>query len=232
MAQASAEAVAPERAAGKIAVMTGLAAEMKTLGTWGDTTKFFADCAASDPHRARLFLARMLAAGASRCLSFGLAGGLAPDLPAGSIVIAARVISAQGRYDCDADWVRQLTAALPMAHVGELWGQETILATPGLKQAVYHGTQCLACDMESQVVGAAASAAGLPFVALRVICDPADFVLPPAALLPLRADGTPNLSAIVGNLWRQPRQLPALLTLARHNRQALKALAVAAAAIR
>lgn len=174
----------------------------------------------------------MLAAGARRCLSFGLAGGLAPDLPAGSLVIAARVVSAQGRYDCDAAWVQQLSASLPGAHVGDLWGQETILAAPGLKQAVYHGTQCLACDMESQVVGAAATTAGLPFVALRVVCDPADFALPPAALLPLRDDGAPNLPAILRSLLRQPRQLPALMVLARHNQSALKALAVAAAAIR
>lgn len=221
-----------QAASGKIAVLTGLAAEMKALTKWGDTTKFIADCAASDPHRARLFLARMIAEGATRCLSFGLAGGLAPDLPAGSIVIAANIHSTQGRYGCDAAWLQALTVALPGAHVGDIWGQETILASPGLKQAVYHGTQCLACDMESQVVGALATNAGLPFAALRVVCDPADFALPPAALLPLRDDGMPNLSAIVGNLWQQPRQLPALITLARHNRQALRALAVAAAALR
>ena len=219
-------------ASGKIAVVTGLAAEMAALAQWGDKPQYVSACAASDPNRARLFLARMIADGATRCLSFGLAGGLAPDLPAGSIVIAARVVSAEGAYVCDARWVQQLVAALPAGHVGDIWGQETILASPGLKQAVYHGTQCLACDMESQVVGALATQAGIPFAALRVVCDPADFALPSAALLPLRADGAPNLVSILGNLLRQPRQLPALLTLARHNQSALKALARAAAALR
>lgn len=215
----------------KTAILTGLAAEMKVLDNRGDKTKFISACAASDSSRARLFLARMIAEGATRCLSFGLAGGVAPDLPAGSIVIAANVHSTQGCYACDAAWVRALTVALPGAHVGDIWGQETILQSPGLKQAVYHSTQCLACDMESQVVAAMATEAGLPFAALRVVCDPADFALPPAALLPLRGDGTPNLPAILGDLWRNPRQLSALLTLARHNQLALKALTQAAAAV-
>ncbi len=218
-------------ATGKTAVLTGLAAEMRALDNKGDKTKFVSVCAASDPHRARLFLGQMLAAGVNRCLSFGLAGGLAPDLPAGSIVVGSRVVSTHGRYECDSAWVRQLATALPGAHVGDIWGQETILASPGLKQAIYHGTHCLVCDMESQVVGGMAEAAGLPFVALRVVCDPADFALPPAALLPLHTDGTPNLPAILGDLWRHPRQLPALLTLAQHNRRALKALAQAAAVL-
>jgi hypothetical protein len=63
--------------------------------------------------------------------------------------------------------------------------------------------------MESHI--AAAEAHGLPFAACGVIIDPAHRVLPPAALVNLRPDGTPDIAAVLRSVIRQPYQLPALL---------------------
>jgi len=212
-----------------LGIMTGLAAEARlVLGA----TDCAVCCSASNPQRTREQMATLLAAGATHCLSFGIAGGLARDLVAGSVIIADHIASATGRWVCDPAWVTSCAAALPQARVGGLWGGEKIIADPAEKAALHQASDCLACDMESHIVAERAQAAGLPFLALRVVCDPADFALPSAALLPLRADGTPNLPAILGALARHPSQLPALITLGMHNRTAMQSLAQIAAYVR
>ena len=60
----------------------------------------------------------------------------------------------------------------------------------------------------------AASAAGLPFAALRAICDPAERSLPPAALVALDARGAVGFGAVLRSIGHDPGQLSALLTLA------------------
>ena len=59
-----------------------------------------------------------------------------------------------------------------------------------------------------------ANAAVKSLVASRVIIDPADRALPPAALVGLRSDGTPDVGAVFRSVLQQPSQLPALLRIA------------------
>jgi adenosylhomocysteine nucleosidase len=77
-------------------------------------------------------------------------------------------------------------------------------------------------------VSCAAPQAGIPFAALRAIADPADRNVPPAALLPLAADGRPDLARVLASLLRRPQQAAALFGLAREVRHGLAALARAA----
>lgn len=215
----------------KIAVLTGLRSEARLLERHTDKNSLIVQCAASVPERARHLVDAMVAAGATHCLSFGIAGGLAPDLPSGAIVIAESIAADHKVWPCDPAWVRRLSAALPAAHVGGIWGSDRILAGSGTKARLYHASHALTCDMESHILAAAAAAARLPFTAIRAVCDPAAFALPPAALLPLRPNGKPDLAAILRALIRQPRQLPALLRLASHNGRAHHALAQTVTAI-
>jgi adenosylhomocysteine nucleosidase len=76
----------------------------------------------------------------------------------------------------------------------------------------------------SHIAAAAAEAHDLPFAACRVIIDPAHRALPPAALVNLRQDGTPDIAAVLRSVIRQPRQLPALLRVAADARAAQLAL--------
>jgi hypothetical protein len=48
----------------------------------------------------------------------------------------------------------------------------------------------------------------------RTIVDPEDRDLPPAAVIALRHDGTPDVLAILRSVIRQPNQIPALMRTA------------------
>lgn len=216
---------ADERHATGLAVLTGLAAEARLVRSG------IVRCAAADPHRARLQMREMIARGARRCLSFGLAGALEPGLPSGSVVIGAQVLSRDGVWPCDAAWRQQLAAVLPMAHVGDVWGTDAIIAQARDKARCYGANRCLIADMESHIVAEAAVAAKLPCAVVRVVCDPAEFDLPPAALLPLCGGGAPDLFAILGNLLRHPSQFGALFRLGGHHCRAVRALAQAVQAL-
>ena len=76
-------------------------------------------------------------------------------------------------------------------------GSRTILATEDAKRAAWRETGALAVDMESAVVARAADAAGIPFLVLRAIADPAVRELPSAALIPLAENGTPALARVL-----------------------------------
>jgi hypothetical protein len=69
--------------------------------------------------------------------------------------------------------------------------------------------------MESHLAAEIAAANRIPFVACRVVLDPAHRTLPPAALIPLTHDGKPNIPAILRSVVGDPGQLPALLRLCR-----------------
>ncbi|MEX0759575.1 MAG: hypothetical protein WD100_08355, partial [Tistlia sp.] len=66
--------------------------------------------------------------------------------------------------------------------------------------------------------------AGLPFLVLRAVADPAGLALPPAALDALDERGRSRGWAVAGRLLAAPRQLPALLALARAAAAAERAL--------
>src|SRR5260370_10572972 len=87
-------------------------------------------------------------------------------------------------------------------------------ADPGRKQLLYAQTGAVAVDMESHIAAEIAAAHRIPFAASRVIIDPADRPLPPAALVGLRSDGTADVGAVFRSVLRQPSQLPALVRTA------------------
>ena len=93
------------------------------------------------------------------------------------------------------------------------------------KQALASATGALAVDMESHIAARLAAAHGLPFAALRVICDPAGRAIPPAAIAGMREDGGTDLGAILRALLRDPGQLPAMIRLAGDARTAFSFLA-------
>ena len=61
-------------------------------------------------------------------------------------------------------------------------GATRIVATQADKARAWIDTGALAVDLESAVVARAAAAAGIPFLVLRAIADPATRHLPPARL--------------------------------------------------
>src|SRR5438067_2384000 len=171
----------------------------------------------------------------AKCLvSFGVAGGLAPDLRPGHVILSAEVIGDEQRWRAGDAFQREVgdLARRIGAVQGPVLGSRDILASEDDKARAWRETGALAVDLESAIVARAAEAAGIPFLVLRAIADPARRELPPAALIPLAEDGTPSFSLVLAEVLRRPHQIAALFGLARETRQALTALAGPARALR
>ena len=165
--------------------------------------------------RERLF-ARIDAAAASGCagiISFGVAGGLDPALAAGDRIIATSVVTDAARYRTDEAWGRALLAALPGSVHADISGADVPIADPTDKLALRHAHRTVAVDTESHIAAAVAAGRGVPFAAVRVVLDPAHRRLPPAALVPLRRDGSADVRAVLGSVRRDPAQVPSLLRI-------------------
>jgi hopanoid-associated phosphorylase len=163
--------------------------------------------------------------GAVGIISFGIAGGLAPYLAAGDWVIGSGVRAGEERHPADLTWARRLLDALPGAVHADLAGVETPLANASDKRRLYESLGAVAVDMESHIAGRIAAARRIPFAICRTVIDAAHRDLPPAALVGLRHDGTPDVLALTQSIVQQPRQIPALARTAKDlwiARQALR----------
>jgi len=163
-------------------------------------------------------------AGGSGIISIGIAGGLAPGLAPGDWVIASGVVTIGVRIPTDNRWSQRLLTALPGAAYADISGVDAPIVDREDKRALHQSTGTVAVDMESHIAARIAAAHGVPFAACRVIIDPAERTLPPAALVGMRADGTPDVVAVVRSLIRQPRQVFALLRVVADARAARTAL--------
>ncbi|UVA81002.1 phosphorylase [Pandoraea commovens] len=152
--------------------------------------------------------------GARGLVSFGTAGGLIPGVKPGQWVIAHKVLDMpqQARESVTSiPWADALRRALPAALRADLAGVTAPVVTAEDKAALFRESGAAAADMESHIVARVAQAHGLPFVVARVVIDPAERSLPPAALAGMRPDGSVNLLGVLGSLAKNPLQLPALL---------------------
>ena len=192
--------------AGAVLAVTGLKAEARIAAGAGVTTL----AGGGDAARLALQLRDSLAHGAKAVISFGIAGGLAPSLPAGTVVIADAVEDGDARWPVDPSWRRGLIQALPHAACGDLAGVDRAVAGAEAKARLHRRSGALAVDMESHVAARLAAQYGVPFAALRIIADPAERSLPQAALVGMRPDGTTNVGAVLAALARKTRRSPGL----------------------
>lgn len=176
-----------------------------------------------DPARLRALLAAA-PADVSGVLSFGIAGGLDPALLTGDLVVATRVRGPGGAYAADYAWSAGLAQACG-ARLAMVAGANAIVGEPGRKRALHRATGAAVVDLETEAAAAFAASRGLPFAALRAVADTAAEVLPQAAAVGLTPDGRPAAGRVMLALLRQPRELPALLAVAKNSRAALVALA-------
>jgi adenosylhomocysteine nucleosidase len=213
------------------AAVTGLAAEAKIIRGIG----WRAVAAGGDASRTTAAIAGLVAEGASGLVSFGIGGGLDPALASGSLVLPLAVRDAAGaRLPVDRAWHGAVAAVLARigiaAATGDALGAAAIVATPERKRAL-HAAGAVIADLESHLVGRAAAAAGIPFLVVRAVADPAGESVPPAAQVGLDAEGHAALGPVLGSLLRHPGQLMALLRIAGETRAALRVLRRAAPAL-
>jgi adenosylhomocysteine nucleosidase len=162
-------------------------------------------------HGALLASRHLIETGVTGLISFGLAGGLDPALPAGTLVVADAVIAEGQVRHSDAT----LNARLGGATGPLCLGLDRIVASAAEKRSLARETGAALVDMESGAVAMAAAAAGLPFSVLRAICDPVWQDLPPAALVGLDREGRIAPIPLAWSVLTNPGQIGALLTLAR-----------------
>jgi hopanoid-associated phosphorylase len=169
-------------------------------------------------------LGAAIARGASGIISFGIAGGLRPGLVAGDWVVASGIANGKSVIETDRAWTQRLLEILPHAVHANVAGANAVVKSPLEKFQLHDETGAAAVDMESHIAAEIAAKHRIPFVACRVILDAAHRMLPPAATLGLRLDGTPNVPAVFRSVWRKPRQLPDLVRVARDHHVARRAL--------
>ena len=206
---------------GFLLVVSGLRAEARIACGAGVRTL------AGGGNAARLAAAidRSVGEGASGLLSFGMAGGLEPGLPPGTIVVPGAVIAGTERFATDPLWTGNLRAMLPHGVEAALAGVSSPVATISAKAGLRATTGAAAADMESHIAARAAQRFGLPLAALRVIADPAERALPRAAIAALGEDGRPDLWALLRSLFGDPAQLFPLIGVAADARRAMAVLA-------
>lgn len=186
---------------------------------------------AARPKLARDAVRALIDDGAEILMSFGYAGGLEPGLDAGTIVIPKKIITPDG----DALVVDEVARAALIAPRssgagrqllvdGALAGSDEPVLTPDQKRNLHRRTNAIAVDMESHILARAAVAAGLPFVVLRAISDPASLSMPRQAISAIKENGHVDGSSIVRYLLTHPWQLPVFIKMGTGAAAANKAL--------
>jgi hopanoid-associated phosphorylase len=155
-----------------------------------------------------------ISAGCRSIISFGVAGGLAPDLVPGDCVVASAIIDYPALRPTDPLWSRKLADMISGARHGPIVGVNSVVSDPADKGRLHALTGAVAVDMESHLVGRLAASHGLAFAAVRVIVDPAHRAVPPAALLAMAPGSSTDVSAMVWEILARPSQVSPLMRLA------------------
>ncbi len=170
-------------------------------------------------------LEKAVHANVSGIVSFGIAGGLAPGVRPGTPLVARGIIAESAEYfECHRGWSQRLAKALGDVPIVDMAGIDLPVADPASKRALHVATRAVAADMESHIAARIAAAHNLPFTAFRVVADPAERRLAPAALVGIRQDGEFAIGRVMRSLIGEPRQIPHLFRTALDTRAAFAAL--------
>jgi adenosylhomocysteine nucleosidase len=175
----------------------------------------------------------LLDAGATALVSWGLAGGLDPQLPAGTICLPAIILDRDGRrFTTDQRWRERVGAAVAVHRIvaaGTMLTHATVIHHVADKAAAFRESGAVAVDMESAGVASVAAKHQVPFIAVRVIVDTAHDELPAAMLAAGSGSGAGiKPLRLMRALLQRPRDLGALLKLATRYRSARRALVAVA----
>jgi adenosylhomocysteine nucleosidase len=207
-----------------ILVVTGMAAEARLAAGPGVTTVM----AGGNPARLRAMLRARVEPDCRAVISIGIAGGLDPSLVPGDVIIATSIIAADRRHVASSFVAHRLAARLSdhpkQVIMADVAGVDSAVVSPGAKRALRGATGAVVADMESHVAAAFAARHGLPFAAVRVVCDPAHRALPDLVATALRPDGKVSYGGVFRSLWQRPVQMFGMLRLAQDAAEGFRAL--------
>ena len=182
--------------------------------------------------KARSAAYSLLDAGATALLSWGVSGGLDPQLLPGTLVLPRQIHAAdRNLFPVDEAWRRRIHACV-FRHVrvsdGALIEALAVIASPAQKRSLAQASGAVAVDMESAAVGQAAKQAGVPFVAVRAVVDTADSTLPRSVLRANDEYGRLRIAKLLFSLISHPADLGALIGLSKNFRAAQATLQITA----
>lgn len=216
-----------------IGVVTALPGEAAMFGMPCDGGRLHVAIAGIGAQRAMLTAERLLAEGALALVSWGVAGGLSAEWAPGDLVLADRVDSEAGTERVSTDWNQTLLQIFTQTGVearsGALWSHAHAVTSVHEKQQLAARGYAVV-DMEAAAVARAAREAGVPFVAIKCVCDPASRALPPVAMRLLRPDGRVRFSVLAPTLLRGPPMWRTLRCMSRDFELACAGLGRAASA--
>ncbi len=214
-----------------VGVVAALSAEARALGPMSDGCMLavsgiggVAAAAAAES---------LIDAGVAALMTFGLAGGLDPQLGVGQVLLPVEVMSRDGtRFATARLWRERLSATVSRhcaVSAGVVLTAERSIATPRAKAAAFRDTGALAVDMESVSVAQVAADHRLPFICVRVIVDSAADALP-RAVVAASGSGRVQMARLLAGLIAAPGDIGALLRLTQRYRVAMRALKMVARA--
>jgi hypothetical protein len=189
-----------------VIAVVGLAIEARVVGT---------AAMIAEGDRTASLLRDAIRQGALGIISFGVCGGLDPELRPGMVVIASSVFAGKDEtYPSDLLWAEELRRTIPHAGYSPIAGVASPMTSFEERRNFHANTGAVASDMESQIVARIAAEFRIPFAACRVVLNPAHRILPRAALINIGPAGKPGLRKIGASVLKDPWQLPGLSRLA------------------
>ncbi|WP_416896231.1 MAG: hypothetical protein ACMVY4_11840 [Minwuia sp.] len=163
--------------------------------------------------------------GASRLLSFGVAGALTDDMRPGDLLLPELVLTQDDeRFEPDPSWRAAAAAGIPDAREANLLGLDLAARTVGQKVFLGAAFDAAAVDMESHHLARTAVEHGLPFLVVRAIADDRRSLIPRAAMVGVGPDGRERPFQVLSSLAHRPNEIKALIKLAFFSGKAFRTL--------
>ena len=196
--------------------MLGIVAALKMERRWIRDAGPLVEVSGIGDTRAENAARRLVERGATALVSWGVAGGLDPNLRPGTVILPDTVLGGEGqRWEVDLEWRNRLleragdrvvTSTVPLYH------SASVILTANDKRTIHDRFGAGGVDMESAAVARVALANDIPWIAVRVVIDAADQDLPAAILAAIGDDGRLPVVSIIGFLLR-PRYWRPLIAL-------------------
>ncbi len=190
--------------------------------------QFLIEASGSSSTRAQHHAQNLVKKGAKTLISYGISGGLHPQLIAGDVIFSNHIVTTLDesygtRAQKKEEKLMRLNAG-PRIIQGTLCGVDEIVFTPDEKSRLFKISRAHAADMESHAIARIASQNSLPFFGLRAISDTAKDTLPFYLANSVDETGTPQIGVVLKGLLSNPLSLPHLLKIGKNTKFALERL--------